>query len=102
MTDLFSTLEREIELAPGLLLARGYFDAADQVELAGAVATIAARAPLYTPRMPRTGKAFSVKMTNCGSLGWVSDIDGYRYQACHPETGEPWPPIPELAMRAWD
>lgn len=102
MTDLFSTLEREIELAPGLLLARGYFDAADQMALAGAVATIAARAPLYTPRMPRTGKAFSVKMTNCGSLGWVSDIDGYRYQAHHPETGEPWPPIPELAMRAWE
>ena len=41
--------------------------------------------------MPRTGKPFSVRMTNCGPLGWVSDVDGYRYQPTHPETGRPWP-----------
>lgn len=52
--------------------------------------------------MPRTGKPFSVRMTNCGPLGWVSDRDGYRYQSNHPETGAPWPPIPETASRAWD
>jgi DNA oxidative demethylase len=41
-------------------------------------------------------------MTNCGSLGWVSDRDGgYRYQTRHPETGEAWPPIPQLALSAW-
>jgi alkylated DNA repair protein (DNA oxidative demethylase) len=65
------------------------------------VAAVAARAPWFTPRMPRTGKAFSVRMTNCGSLGWVADVDGYRYQPGHPETGEPWPPIPALALLAW-
>ena len=101
MTDLFSSLEREAELAPGLRLARGYFDLAEQERLAAVVAAVAARSPFYTPCMPRTGKAFSVKMTNCGTLGWVSDIDGYRYQPMHPETGEPWPPIPQLALRAW-
>ncbi len=52
--------------------------------------------------MPRTGKPFSVSMTNLGSLGWVSDRDrGYRYQATHPETGEPWPPIPEMVLAIW-
>jgi alkylated DNA repair protein (DNA oxidative demethylase) len=52
--------------------------------------------------MPRTGKPFSVRMTNCGPLGWVSDAQGgYRYQATHPETGNPWPSIPPLALRAW-
>ena len=52
-------------------------------------------APLFVPRMPRTGKAFSVRMSNCGTLGWVSDQDGgYRYQATHPETGLPWPAMP--------
>jgi alkylated DNA repair protein (DNA oxidative demethylase) len=52
--------------------------------------------------MPRTGKPFSVRMTNCGALGWVSDTaGGYRYQPTHPETGEPWPPIPALALNAW-
>jgi alkylated DNA repair protein (DNA oxidative demethylase) len=41
-------------------------------------------------------------MTNCGPLGWVSDCDGgYRYQATHPETGRPWPPIPEFLTEVW-
>jgi len=63
---------------------------------------VIAAAPLYTPRMPRSGKPMSVKMTNCGALGWVTDeARGYRYQATHPETGAPWPPIPDGIMRAW-
>jgi alkylated DNA repair protein (DNA oxidative demethylase) len=61
------------------------------------------QAPLFTPRMPRTGKAFSVRMTNCGELGWVSDeTRGYRYQATHPVNDTPWPAIPDLALRAWE
>lgn len=48
--------------------------------------------PLYTPRMPRSGKPLSVRMTNCGVLGWISDEKGYRYQPAHPETGKAWPP----------
>jgi alkylated DNA repair protein (DNA oxidative demethylase) len=40
-------------------------------------------------------------MTNCGPLGWVTDERGYRYQPHHPETGEPWPPIPEIVLAAW-
>jgi DNA oxidative demethylase len=51
--------------------------------------------------MPRTGKPFSVRMTNLGSLGWVSDREGYRYQATHPGTGEPWPAIPPSIMAIW-
>jgi alkylated DNA repair protein (DNA oxidative demethylase) len=58
-------------------------------------------APLFEPRMPRTGKAFSVRMTNCGPLGWVSDVAGYRYQPQHPDTGAPWPAMPDAALRAW-
>jgi alkylated DNA repair protein (DNA oxidative demethylase) len=53
--------------------------------------------------MPRTGKPFSVRMTNCGTLGWVSDREGgYHYQATHPVTGEPWPPMPEALLAIWD
>ena len=51
--------------------------------------------------MPRSGKPFSVRISNFGPLGWVSDISGYRYQADHPETGRPWPPIPESLLRLW-
>ena len=59
-------------------------------------------APLFQPRMPKTGQPFSVKMTNCGPLGWVSDKErGYRYQPTHLETGEPWPAIPESLLDLW-
>src|SRR5262245_21762110 len=62
-----------------------------------------AAAPLFRPSMPRTGKAFSVLMTNCGPLGWVSDRDdGYRYQSTHPETGRAWPLIPDLLGAIWN
>ena len=45
----------------------------------------------------------SVRMTNCGPLGWVTDTErGYRYQATHPETGKPWPPIPQMLLDLWD
>ncbi len=65
--------------------------------------SIIACAPLYTPTMPRSGKAFSVNMTNCGPLGWVSDKErGYRYQPTHPVTGEPWPEMPKPLRDLWE
>src|ERR1041385_5283007 len=85
----------------GLELRPGYLDRGAQEALVAAVREAIRQAPLYTPTMPRTGQPFSVRMTNCGPLGWVSDADGYRYQATHPTTGRPWPAIPEPAMQAW-
>jgi alkylated DNA repair protein (DNA oxidative demethylase) len=41
------------------------------------------------------GFCMSVAMTNCGSWGWVSDRTGYRYADIDPETGRPWPSMPE-------
>lgn len=80
-----------------------YLDEAAQRALLAEVETVLAAAPLFQPAMPKTGRAFSVKMSNAGALGWVSDRDGgYRYQAVHPVTGEPWPAIPPLALQAWD
>jgi len=61
-----------------------------------------AAAPLFMPTMPKTGKPFSVRMTNLGPLGWMSDREGgYRYQPTHPETGKPWPPIPPMVLDVW-
>jgi alkylated DNA repair protein (DNA oxidative demethylase) len=85
--------------APNLYPA--YLDRSGQERLLAALRDIIRQAPLFPPRMPRTGSPFSVRMTNCGRLGWVSDISGYRYQETHPLTGQPWPPIPELLIRAW-
>jgi alkylated DNA repair protein (DNA oxidative demethylase) len=90
------------ELAPGLIHHPGYLDAAARIRLADEVATVLAAAPPFVPRMPRTDKPFSVRMSNAGPLGWVSDRDGYRYQAAHPESGRPWPAIPPTALAAWD
>ncbi len=91
-----------LELAPGLLYFPDFFDRGEQEALLRDVRAALGLAPLFQPRMPRTGKPFSVQMSNCGPLGWVSDAErGYRYQPNHPRTGAPWPPIPALAMKAW-
>lgn len=60
-----------------------------------------AEAPLFIPVMPRSGRPFTVRMTNLGVLGWVSDRSGYRYQPTHPDTGKPWPAIPAAIMAIW-
>lgn len=90
-----------LSVAPGVTHWPGYLDAGEQAALVAELREVARQAPFYTPRMPKSGKPFSVKMTNCGALGWVSDERGYRYQPLHPETGAPWPPIPERLLRAW-
>ena len=89
------------ELAPGLVHHPGFLGAAARARLAVEIASALAAAPPFTPRMPRTGKPFSVRMSNAGALGWVSDERGYRYQPHHPETGDPWPPMPATALQAW-
>ena len=82
-------------------LREAYLSPERQTALLAALREILAEAPLFQPRMPRTGKPFSVRMTNCGPLGWVSDEAGYRYQATHPETGRPWPSMPEIVTDTW-
>jgi len=80
----------------------GYLSPARQGELLGQLRSVIAEAPLYVPTMPRTGKPLSVRMTNCGPLGWVSDkTGGYRYQPQHPITGRPWPAMPDLLLEVW-
>jgi alkylated DNA repair protein (DNA oxidative demethylase) len=75
---------------------------ADQIALLAAIREVIAEAPLFTPTMPRSGKPMSVRITNCGPLGWVTDKErGYRYQAIHPETGRAWPPIPTALLELW-
>lgn len=90
-------------MTEGLRLLPGYFDAAAQAALRDEVMRLAERAPFVTPRLPRTGAAMSVQQTNFGPLGWVTDREGgYRYQSTHPETGAPWPPIPQALLTLWD
>lgn len=86
----------------GCRIFPGLLDGARQRALVAALRAAIAVAPFFVPTMPRTGKPLSVRMTNLGPLGWLSDRDGgYRYQATHPETGAPWPPIPAMVLALW-
>jgi DNA oxidative demethylase len=86
----------------GLVFKNGYLSRSEQVALLAEIHKLLLVAPPFTPTMPRSGKPLSVRMTNCGPLGWVSDIAGYRYQESHPETGQPWPSMPPMVLRAWE
>ena len=97
--------ERSQVKAPGMdgfRLLPGWFDRAGQAALVQAVLERLDRAPLYTPSMPRTGKPLSVRMSNFGPLGWISDKAGYRYEPAHPVTGDPWPDMPPALVKLWD
>ena len=90
------------DLAPGLIYLPNILDRDQQIQLVEELREIVKAAPLFTPHMPKTGKPFSVRMTNCGDLGWVSDREkGYRYQPHHPLTGKAWPAIPPRLMAVW-
>jgi DNA oxidative demethylase len=83
-------------LAPGAWLLGG-FALERATALIAAIGDIKAAAPfrhLVTPG----GFRMSVAMTNCGSLGWVSDRRGYRYDACDPVSDRPWPPMPPVFL----
>ncbi|HMF69340.1 MAG TPA: alpha-ketoglutarate-dependent dioxygenase AlkB [Phyllobacterium sp.] len=89
-------------LAPGIRYFPEHFDAVEQAALVEDIRAVVNEAPLYVPAMPKTGKEMSVRMTNCGVLGWVTDKEGgYRYQAVHPVTQRPWPTIPQRLLELW-
>lgn len=90
------------DMPPGFRLLPGYFDRDAQHDLLQAVIDATRATPFWRPSMPRTGAPLSVKMTNFGPLGWVTDKEkGYRYEPAHPETGAPWLPIPDVLLSLW-
>lgn len=92
----------EISLQSGLRYLPGRLSRQEQENLVDIIRGVVAEAPLYVPVMPGTGRPMSVRMTNCGPLGWVTDKErGYRYQPTHPLTGKPWPAIPEVLLDLW-
>jgi alkylated DNA repair protein (DNA oxidative demethylase) len=94
--------DRRVAPPQGFECLPGRLDPAAQARLLAEIRDVIRQAPLFLPTMPRTGRPFSVRMTNCGTLGWVSDrLGGYRYQAHHPETGRPWPVMPPALLALW-
>lgn len=84
---------RQESLGPGAMVLRQFATSAEKSLLA-AIGDVAVRAPFRHMVTPG-GFRMSVAMTNCGSLGWVSDRTGYRYDAVDPVSGAPWPSMPE-------
>jgi DNA oxidative demethylase len=104
--SLFANLPEEEavdnSLGPGTAILRG-FALKQEGPVLDALFAVASRSPFRHMVTPG-GFRMSVAMTNCGSLGWVTDKKGYRYDAVDPETGASWPPMPEpfadLALNA--
>ncbi len=87
----------EEDLCPGAFVLRN-FALPDETALLEAVREVSAKAP-YRHMLTPGGFRMSVAMTNCGSLGWVTDRSGYRYDATDPESGLPWPPMPDSFLK---
>ena len=92
----------KINLPQGFELHHGYLDFETQLDLVEKIREIIKHAPLFRPTMPKSGKPFSVQMSNCGDLGWVADKAGYRYQKLHPETNRSWPAMPAVLINLWN
>lgn len=95
-------LTTKLDVADGVVLWPAAFDEAAQRALTDTIFALVKEAPFYCPVMPGSGKAFSVEETNFGSLGWVADKSGYRYQPHHPRTAKPWPAIPQTLLDLWN
>jgi alkylated DNA repair protein (DNA oxidative demethylase) len=100
--ELFEREVRDRPLGPGAVLLGGFARAGETLLLA-ALRNVVERAPFRHMVTPG-GHRMSIAMTSCGAVGWVTDLSGYRYDGRDPESGRPWPPMPEvfgeLATRA--
>ena len=96
--DLFAGMEsertwRDVLCRDAVVLR--HFAVVDQAAILAAIRDITSAAPFRHMVTPG-GYSMSVAMTNCGTHGWVTDRSGYRYDALDPQSGKPWPPMPEL------
>lgn len=95
MSDLFAAqaIGTRTTLGPQACVLHG-FATPVATELLARIDGIQDAAPfrhLVTPG----GRTMSVAMTNCGTFGWCSDRRGYRYDPRDPDSGQPWPAMPQ-------
>lgn len=98
--DLFATEESGAvrQAAPVLPNGAAYlqgFALADEHVLLEALATVVSAAGFRHMVTPG-GHVMSVAMTNCGDRGWFTDRRGYRYTTHDPDSGNPWPAMPDV------
>ena len=95
--ELPPPLPTEERLGPGAVILHGFASSRER-ELLAAIHDVTVAAPFRHMTTPG-GFRMSVAMTNCGRAGWVSDRKGYRYDSIDPESGSPWPAMPDLLLR---
>ncbi|WP_092404718.1 DNA oxidative demethylase AlkB [Pseudomonas sp. NFACC02] len=61
------------------------------------LASVLTRAPFRNMVTPG-GHTMSVALSSCGQFGWTTDRSGYKYTRIDPQTGKPWPEMPEVFM----
>jgi alkylated DNA repair protein (DNA oxidative demethylase) len=97
MSDLFDAFQADHAsgdtMAEGAVILRGKALALE-AEILAALQAITAVSPFRHMTTPG-GFVMSVAMTNCGVAGWVTARSGYRYDRIDPQTGRPWPALPE-------
>lgn len=86
----------QLQLAEGAFILRGFIREFD-ISLLREIETIVLKAPFRHMITPG-GYRMSVAMSNCGSVGWVSDRSGYRYDAIDPDSGRAWPSMPAVFL----
>jgi alkylated DNA repair protein (DNA oxidative demethylase) len=94
MHTLFDPEPQDCALSPGAVLLAAFARPLEE-PLVAAVRWVEERAPFRHMATPG-GRPMSVAMTNCGAWGWVTDRSGYRYEARDPQSGQPWPPMPDV------
>jgi DNA oxidative demethylase len=97
MKDLFDALQLDHAsrdaMADGAVILRGKA-LSFETEILAALQAITVVSP-FRHMTTRGGFVMSVAMTNCGAAGWVTDRTGYRYDRIDPQTGQPWPALPD-------
>lgn len=99
MPDLFAQerIGQREPLGPQAVVLRG-FALPYVAELLPAIAAVERVSPFRHMVTPG-GFTMSVALTNCGPLGWTTDRRGYRYAPLDPDSGRPWPAMPEVFAR---
>ncbi|MCJ0762517.1 DNA oxidative demethylase AlkB [Variovorax terrae] len=95
--ELFEATAQNQRLGAAAMVLRG-FALPHVPDLMLAIVGIETASPFRHMVMPG-GFTMSVALTNCGALGWTTDRRGYRYTTVDPDTGEPWPVMPEVFAR---
>ena len=90
-----------VALPDGVVHLRHHLDETAQQDLVNRILHAIGEEFWFQPTTPRWNRPFSVRMSNLGTLGWVSDRRGYRYQPVHPESGLPWPAMPAALQELW-